>query len=103
MGPDDICLRLDEEASEGVYSFECPSCTGPVSKQADRKIVALLVSAGVCVTHAGRRMPGGSQANIEPSSVDDPPDVPAFTVDDLIAFHEMLADDSFLSRLVAER
>jgi hypothetical protein len=94
MGPDQIQLMLEDDGSEGTYSFECPNCADPVSKQADRKIVALLVSAGVFVAQ--------DTPAPEPQFTEHD-EAPPFTVDDLIAFHEMLADDSFLVRMVAGR
>ena len=50
MGPESILLRVMRGGREGTYRFECPTCMEPVEKRADRKIVALLVSAGVDVT-----------------------------------------------------
>ena len=47
MGPEAILLSVRENGREGSYRFTCPSCADGVEKRADRKIVALLVSAGV--------------------------------------------------------
>ena len=47
MGPDAISLSVRSNGREGSYRFTCPSCEDDVEKRADRKIVALLVSAGV--------------------------------------------------------
>src|SRR5438094_9501290 len=47
MGPEAILLSVRENGREGSYQFRCPSCADRVEKRADRKIVALLVSAGV--------------------------------------------------------
>ena len=94
MGPESILLSITVEG-EGVYSFACPVCTEAVEKQADRKIVSLLVSAGVA-TAAG----GGSSDNpaltLEGSRVPETP----MTMDDLIQFHFMLEDDSYLERFL---
>src|SRR2546425_12943468 len=47
MGPEAILLSVRENGREGSYRFRCPNCADDVEKRADRKIVALLVSAGV--------------------------------------------------------
>ena len=47
MGPQAILLSVRQNGREGSYRFTCPSCSDDVEKRADRKIVALLVSAGV--------------------------------------------------------
>ena len=49
MGPESILLSVMAGGREGTYRFTCPMCTDAVEKRADRKIVALLVSAGVDV------------------------------------------------------
>jgi hypothetical protein len=47
MGPEAILLSVRQSGREGSYRFTCPNCSDDVEKRADRKIVALLVSAGV--------------------------------------------------------
>ena len=47
MGPESILLSVRANGREGSYRFTCPECEDAVEKRADRKIVALLVSAGV--------------------------------------------------------
>ena len=47
MGPESILLSVRSNGREGSYRFTCPECEDAVEKRADRKIVALLVSAGV--------------------------------------------------------
>ena len=47
MGPEAILLSVRQNGREGSYRFTCPNCADDVEKRADRKIVALLVSAGV--------------------------------------------------------
>lgn len=51
MSPEQILLSV--RANEASYRFVCPRCAEPVQKRADRKVVALLVSAGVQVDDAG--------------------------------------------------
>ena len=52
MGPEAILLSVRQNGREGSYRFTCPSCEDDVEKRADRKIVALLVSAGVDIEQA---------------------------------------------------
>ncbi len=102
MGPEAILLSVERGGSEGFYRFVCPECTGPVEKRADRKIVALLVSAGVDVSDGAT---AGVQGRLEQLTevVPDPrfSDAPVFSVDDLIQFHFLLQDDEFCRRLVS--
>jgi hypothetical protein len=97
MGPEAILLSVREPGSEGTYSFDCPLCTDSVEKQADRKIVALLVSAGVSVAQEpAEEIPAALPAEDRPSG-------PALTMDDLIRFHFLLEDDHYLERFLADR
>ena len=95
MGPESIVLSVKDEGSEGTYSFVCPVCTEDVEKQADRKIVALLVSAGVTVASSGQAGP--------PPAAPERMHGPALTLDDLIQFHFQLQNDDYLARFLAER
>ncbi len=95
MGPEAIALAVTGDAGEGIYSFVCPGCTDQVEKQADRKIVALLVSAGVSLVD------GPEVTTVTP--VPDPEERregPALTLDDLIQFHFQLQDDDYLQRFL---
>ena len=92
MGPESIVLCVHGEG-EGTYSFVCPVCSEDVEKQADRKIVSLLVSAGVSVA-------GGLSA--APVPADDHPGLAPLTMDDLIQFHFLLEDEGYLDQLLAE-
>jgi hypothetical protein len=102
MGPEAICLSVRSNGREGSYRFTCPSCADDVEKRADRKIVALLVSAGVDIDPAD----GGSEGHPELFDADalearrDVPG-PAFTADDVIEFHELLQDDAYIREFLA--
>jgi hypothetical protein len=78
-----------------------------VEKRADRKIVALLVSAGVDV--AGRATLTETEELFEADEElpEDPrgslPPGPAFTIDDLIDFHFRLQDDRYIQDFLAKR
>ena len=92
MRADVIELTVDRDTGEGIYSFVCPACDDLVEKPADKKIVSLLRSVGVeFAEHEGEH-----EAPLE-----EKPDGPAFTLDDVIDFHFLLATDDWLERLTA--
>ena len=103
MGPESILLQVVRGGREGTYRFDCPTCMEPVEKRADRKIVALLVSAGVDVS--GRRTTTAELFDSDDEIPDDPrgplPPGPAFSIDDVIDFHFMLADDRYIEQFLA--
>jgi hypothetical protein len=86
-----ILLQVEQESGEGSYSFDCPTCELPVEKPADRKIVLLLMSAGVEVMEAQ-----------EIPSPETRPEGPPFTSDDLIDFHFLLQQTDWFEQLVAD-
>jgi hypothetical protein len=101
MGPEMILLSVQQGGSEGTYRFTCPVCTSDVEKRADRKIVALLVSAGVGVD--GQEQQVEEDASFEPMFDDleedprgDVPEGPSFQLDDVIDFHFLLEDERFI-------
>jgi predicted RNA-binding Zn-ribbon protein involved in translation (DUF1610 family) len=106
MGPDAILLQVTRGGREGTYKFTCPTCMDAVEKRADRKIVALLVSAGVDV--AGRATLTETEELFDAEEVlpVDPrgplPPGPAFTIDDLIDFHFRLQDDRYIQDFLAK-
>ena len=125
MGPESILLSVRRGGSEGTYRFVCPECLGAVEKRADRKIVALLVSAGVDVSDAVQRVqaeldfhygsglsePDEAEDAMDQSPAMDPADSitgdgpapPPFTIDDVIRMHFLLQDDQFLQELSTDR
>lgn len=102
MGPESILLQVVRGGREGTYRFTCPTCMGDVEKRADRKIVALLVSAGVDV--AAR---GGTVGMFDHEVLEDPrpavPGAPAFTIDDVIDFHFRLQDDTYIQEFLTKQ
>ncbi len=92
MSADSIALSVRDDTGEGTYRFVCPSCSSTVEKRADRKVVMLLLSAGVQVAGEEERMEDVLSAR---------PDGPPLTSDDLIDFHFMLADDDWFGKLLA--
>jgi hypothetical protein len=112
MGPESILLSVKQNGREGSYRFTCPSCADDVEKRADRKIVALLVSAGVDIDRDGGSGNGNGAGLLDPETLfgdapEDPrgilPDGPSFTIDDLIEFHFMLEDDSHIQEFLAKQ
>jgi len=108
MGPEAILLSVVQGGVEGTYRFVCPECMDSVEKRADRKIVALLVSAGVDVD-ASRAHEAGEEASEQQSELFDDeiaslerrPEGPPFTIDDVIRFHFQLQDDRFVEQLLS--
>lgn len=108
MGPESILLQVTRGGREGTYRFTCPTCMDAVEKRADRKIVALLVSAGVDV--AGRATLTETEQLFdaeEEEPVDGPrgplPAGPPFTIDDVIDFHFRLQDDRYIHEFLARQ
>jgi hypothetical protein len=95
MSPEAILLSIRDSAGEGSYRFSCPTCMNTIEKPADRKVVALLLSAGVELEdEAGVEADAlGDEAVIEPR-----PSGPPLTIDDLITFHFILQDDREMAR-----
>ena len=101
MGPEAILLSVRDDGREGSYRFTCPGCADDVEKRADRKIVALLVSAGVDIAQADRE---ASQASMLFDGADAERNVPvgpAFSIDDVIEFHFLLQDDRYIQDFFA--
>ena len=106
MGPEAILLSVKQNGREGSYRFTCPTCTDDVEKRADRKIVALLVSAGVDLDPAGEGL-GGEDPGLTGSLFDHEEGEftrargPMFSIDDVIEFHFMLEDDDYIREFLA--
>ena len=100
MSPEAILLSIRDQRGEGSYRFACPECLNTIEKPADRKVVAMLLSAGVELADAGT---DDLEHEPEPEYYE-PLELhsggPPFTVDDLITFHFLLKDDEELSRLL---
>jgi hypothetical protein len=107
MGPESILLSVMQGGREGTYRFTCPTCYDAVEKRADRKIVALLVSAGVDVApreefeSQAESLFDGHEGLLDPRGA--LPDGPAFTIDDLIDFHFCLQDDRYIQDFLASQ
>ena len=101
MGPEAILLSVRDDGREGTYRFSCPGCTDDVEKRADRKIVALLVSAGVDIAQPDRD-PSQAAMLFDGADAERPtPTGPAFSIDDVIEFHFLLQDDRYIQDFFA--
>ncbi len=100
MGPEAIWLAVDDEGRRGTYGFTCPSCQDQVEKAADRKTVALLISAGVDLESVNDSdlleapWPMFERDLIEP--LGSLADAPPLSLDDLIDFHFLLEDERYV-------
>ena len=102
MGPEAISLSVRSSGREGSYRFTCPRCDDPVEKRADRKIVALLVSAGVDLEPRSAAEAADTLFDKEPvEPIERAPAGPAFTIDDVIEFHFLLEDERYLKEFLA--
>lgn len=103
MGPEAIWLEVLNGGREGTYRFTCPTCLDAVEKRADRKIVALLVSAGVDPSAHGPTEPDEDEVEPTPTlpAADLGPPGPPLTIDDVIEFHFLLEDDRYLKEFLA--
>ena len=108
MGPEAILLSVRENGREGSYRFRCPSCADRVEKRADRKIVALLVSAGVDIERNDGGTLEAAAALFDHEEVEEgaenpelAPEGPPLTVDDMIEFHYLLEDDRYIQDFLA--
>jgi predicted RNA-binding Zn-ribbon protein involved in translation (DUF1610 family) len=105
MGPESILLSVRANGREGSYRFTCPECEDAVEKRADRKIVALLVSAGVDIDRGADGLPSRHPELFDDEGPDElaVPQGPAFTPDDVIEFHYLLEDEAYIREFFAKR
>jgi hypothetical protein len=86
----DVVVRVCAADDAGSYAFRCPACRMAVSKQAEAKIVDLLVSSGVrlSVWHP-------------PAELAEAHDGDAISYDDLLEFHYAIQRPGWFERLVS--
>jgi hypothetical protein len=90
LGTDDLVVRQRDDTASGTYVFRCPSCTLPVVRPADPPTIDLLVSSGCRL-----------ELWSPPAELTEPrPAGPTFTHDDLIDFHDALADPDWFDDLL---
>lgn len=85
----DVQVRVCADDNAGSYVFRCPVCDMAVVKEAEPRVVDLLVASGVEVTTWAL-----------PAELCERKSGPAFTHDDLLDFHETLKRDDWLERLL---
>lgn len=86
----DVTVLVCVTNNEGSYAFQCPRCRVAVSKNAEPKIVDLLVSSGV-------------RMNVWqlPAELDEPRTGDAISYDDLLEFHFELQQDDWMEKLTS--
>ena len=96
LRPEQILLHVPHDG-RSVYQFMCPACLDPVEKPADRKVAALLVSAGVDFATEDSLLGESLYPLDDPLVQDrmgDSPDGLPFTLDDLVTLHFLLQADT---------
>ncbi|MBA2497813.1 MAG: hypothetical protein H0V33_12100 [Acidimicrobiia bacterium] len=83
LGADEVRVRVCADDESSSYLFRCPACHMPVVKPAQRRIVELLVAAGVTLSIWSR-----PAELAEPRSTSGP-----ITDDELLDFHQCLHHD----------
>jgi hypothetical protein len=85
-----LLVRVCAADNQGAYVFRCPACAMAVSKEADTKIIDLLVSSGARLTvwHP-------------PAELSESHAGPPISYDDLLEFHYAIQQDGWLRRLVS--
>ena len=85
----DVTVRLCLDDDAGSYVFRCPGCAMAVVKDAEPRVVDLLVASGVGIDYWTR-----------PAELDERRSSPAFTHDDLLDFHDLLQGDDWQRQLL---
>ena len=102
MRPEQILLHMPRKG-RSVYQFTCPASLDPVEKPADRKVAALLVSAGVDFGSEDLLLGEAFEPlddPLMPARMGAAPDGPPFTLDDLVTFHFLLQDETYIQEFL---
>jgi len=86
----DVTVRVCADDNRGSYCFRCPDCGFGVAKEADSRIVDLLVSSGV-------RM----EVWHMPAELWEPKAGTRLSYDDLLDFHLLLQRDGWFEQLTS--
>jgi hypothetical protein len=98
LAADKISLLLHSTGDKGEFGFTCPECSSLVNRPASRKVVALLIAAGVEPSRTDEF--AEPLAPVLPLEDQSPyPGAATFTLDDAIAFHFLLEDDVALAEM----
>lgn len=87
---DDVQVRVCADDNAGSYVFRCPRCDMAVVKDAEPRVVDLLLASGVVMT----------TWTLPAELLEHRLDQPAFTHDDLLDFHAALEGDDWLDELL---
>lgn len=90
----DVQIRTWAETTSGEYQFGCPICTRLVVKTAEAQTLDLLAASGVEVLAAAPATPILDRSGAATTS--------PLTHDELLDFHIHLADDSALTKALAD-
>ena len=95
LSADAFSMSLAPGGDHGEYAFTCPACSSQVSKSANRRTAALLIAAGVvpCELQDPATTSAVAFEDLSPD-----PCAPTFSLDDVIAFHFALEDDTAIAR-----
>ena len=95
LQPDVIDLRIDTaDPDAAIYGYQCPRCEATVVRRAGARVVRLLVASGVPERSYESRSPACSDPVIVIR------DLPPFTSDDLLDFHEQIKDSNWIGKLL---
>ena len=86
----DLCVQVCSDTNQGSYSFRCPTCNIAVAKQAEPRIIDLLVSSGVRM-HVWRLPAELHEAKVGPP----------FIWDDVLEFHDLLQRPDWCEQLIS--
>ncbi|QGG95288.1 hypothetical protein [Actinomarinicola tropica] len=89
----DVRVHAPEDGGAGTYAFSCPGCRSTVVRTAERPVMDLLIAAGVAFTTWRRP----AELVERESEVREEP----LTHNDLLTFHEQIADDAVLEAALA--
>ena len=86
----EVQVQVCSATEQGSYSFMCPACRLIVNKPAERRVVDLLVAAGVRLVSWDM-----------PAELSEPKLGPPITYDDLLAFHFELDRDDWFEHVIS--
>lgn len=88
----DLTVQVCGDNSQGSYTFRCPECTMAVARQAEPRIVDLLVSSGV-------------QMRVWrlPAELHEPKTGKPLTWNDVMEFHDLLQRPDWFDQLLGAR
>jgi hypothetical protein len=88
----DVRVQVCSDTNQGSYAFRCPVCRMAVAKQAEQRIVDLLVSSGVRM-HVWHL----------PAELQEPKLGAPIGWDDLLVFHDLLQKPDWFEQLLGAR